>query len=324
MFRTKKLAGWFGVIAIGFVAVGCSGATDDEEATALDDGDSLSEELVSENQLGGRELPAKTVSLTFDDGPGDRTKELAEFLASKNIKATFFINGKNVPGRQKHLDAIIANGHLLANHTQNHLSLPGLTTSKVLDEVEETDVFLRQEQPRGPWLIRAPFGAWSGRVANGINGSEMKKYAGSIFWDIGGELTSTSAADWACWSQRVSSERCSDLYMQEAKARGRGIVLLHDSHPQTIDMVKKYLVPDLIAAHYKFVPITAVPSVKRAIAGAGADDGNDPCMSATLGRRVKENVCVQSTQNDRWYRCVDGEWLATQKSDTKCSARFPL
>src|SRR4029079_3180630 len=110
----------------------------------------------------GGELPDKTVSLTFDDGPGARTAELAEFLAGQGIRATFFINGKNVPGRQAAIDAVVGHGHLLANHTQNHLQLTKLASAKVLSEVEQTDAFLVRAQPDGPFVLRAPFGAWNG------------------------------------------------------------------------------------------------------------------------------------------------------------------
>jgi peptidoglycan/xylan/chitin deacetylase (PgdA/CDA1 family) len=307
------------LVLIVAAAAGCSASDEEPE------GDSVraSEELVTENQLVGRDLPAKTVSLTFDDGPSDRTTELAEFLERKNIKATFFINGMRVPGRQRHLDAIIQHGHILANHTQNHRDLTDMERTEILDEVRETDAFIRDVQPDGPWILRAPYGAWNGHVANVINGTRMKKYVGSVFWDIGGQLTSTAAADWACWGQGVSVERCGDLYMSEIRSRGRGVVLMHDIHSKTVDMVKRHLVPDLIAAGYKFVPLTAVPSVKRAIAGI-AESSDDPCFSATLGKRVPENTCVQSTSNELWYRCVDGEWLRTTRSDSACVSRHPL
>ena len=79
-------------------------------------------------------MPDKTISLTFDDGPGPRTAELAEYLAAEGVHGTFFINGKNVPGRQGAVDTIVGRGHLLANHTQNHLQLTKLSGDKVVKE----------------------------------------------------------------------------------------------------------------------------------------------------------------------------------------------
>lgn len=42
----------------------------------------------------------KYVALTFDDGPGKFTNELLATLKEKNVRATFFILGQNVSGRE--------------------------------------------------------------------------------------------------------------------------------------------------------------------------------------------------------------------------------
>ncbi len=100
---------------------------------------------------------------------------------------------------------------------------------------------------------------------------------------------------------------------------------MHDIHDRTIDMVKAIL-PTLIAEGYTFAALDEVPSVKRAIAGAGAEPAaDDQCQSATLGRPVDENVCVQSRTNQKWFRCIDGEWYASAgPADPKCTKRYPL
>jgi peptidoglycan/xylan/chitin deacetylase (PgdA/CDA1 family) len=302
------------------VVAGCA-ADEEEEEDPVHAGE---EELVAERQLFGNELPDKTLSLTFDDGPGPRTGELADWLATKGIKATFFINGKNVPGRQELVDKIVARGHLLANHTQHHLQLTSLSSAKVIDEVEDTDAFIVDAQPRGPFVLRAPFGAWNGTVTRTINRTPMKKYVGSVFWDVGGELTTTTAADWACWGKGVSIARCGELYMNEMRAKRRGIVLMHDIHGKTIDMVKE-IVPKLLAQGWKFVPLTSVPSVKRALDGRALPaQPDDSCESATLGRSVAEDVCVQARSDSKWYRCLDGDWIGSTATDTKCARRYPL
>lgn len=309
----------------------CTALTGCAVETAEDDdvGETFGEtadEIVSERQLMGNELPAKTISLTFDDGPGPRTAELAEYLGAQGVPATFFINGKNVSGRQATLDKIVGNGHLLANHTQNHLQLTKLSAAKIVSEISQTDAFIVSVQPDQPSVLRAPFGAWTGNTARAINATAMKKYVGSVFWDVGGELTASSAADWDCWGKGVSIDRCGALYLQEIRARKRGIVLMHDVHGKTVDMIKAIL-PTLKAEGYKFSALLDVPSVKRALGAAADVEANpDGCSSATLGRTVAENVCVQSRSDQKWHRCVDGEWAAASgATDAKCTgAKFPL
>jgi peptidoglycan/xylan/chitin deacetylase (PgdA/CDA1 family) len=299
-------------------------ATGDDDNVHMGDGNSLEDELVAERQLNGSELPEKTISLTFDDGPGSRTSELADFLADKGVPGAFFINGAKVAGRQSAVDRIVGRGHLLANHTQNHKQLTKLSAANIVSEIQATDAIIAQAQPQGPWILRAPFGAWNGSVARTVNGTAMKKYVGSVFWDEGGELTKDAAADWDCWGKGVSVERCGELYLQEIRRKKRGIVLMHDIHNKTVDMVKQIL-PTLVAEGYTFAALTDVPSVKRALANATTPATDAQCQSATLGRPVDENVCVQSRSTQRWSRCVDGEWLgSTGPTDTKCTERFPL
>lgn len=306
-------------------AAGCSVETEDEPARAEPgDGETAEDDIVSERQLMGGELPDKTFHLTFDDGPGPRTAELAEFLATKNIKSTFFINGSKVPGRQRAIDAIVGRGHLLANHTHNHLQLTRQSNEKIVSEIALTDALIVAAQPQKPSIVRAPFGAWNGNVANALNASPMKKYVGSVFWDVGGALTATAAADWDCWGKRVAVERCGELYLTEMRAKKRGIVLFHDIHDKTVDMVKE-LVPKMIAAGFTFVPLEEVPSVKRALATASVDAPGAGCPSATLGRTVPENGCVQSVRDRKWYRCVSGEWASSSGAgDAKCTSRVAL
>ena len=322
--RTRLVASFFALSTVACVGVaGCAADTGDGSDEAPEgDTSSTEEEIVSERQLMGSELPAKTLALTYDDGPGPRTGELADYLAANGVHGTFFINGMKVPGRQAMIDKVIGRGHLLANHTQHHLQLTKLSSATVLTEVADTDTIVRAAQPGGPFLIRAPFGAWNGAIARNLNTTPMKKYVGSVFWDIGGELTATSAADWDCWGKNVSIQRCGDLYMSEIHARKRGIVLMHDIHGKSVDMTK-YILPKLIAEGYKFVKLEDVPAVKRALGSAGEPDQG--CQSATLGRSVAENVCVQARRDQKWYRCVDGEWAASAgAADAKCTQRIAL
>ena len=66
---------------------------------------------------------AKLMAITFDDGPGDYTLDLLDALAQRGVKATFFITGSRVSAYPGVLDAIVAGGHQLANHTHNHKNL---------------------------------------------------------------------------------------------------------------------------------------------------------------------------------------------------------
>jgi len=325
--RLVALALLSSVVACGALTGCAAEPVDDEDAASLEDGDGTSEDaIVAERQLMGNELADKTISLTFDDGPGPRTAELAEYLAAEGVKATFFINGKNVAGRQQTIDTIVGRGHLLANHTHNHLQLTKLSGDRVVKEVADTDQLIARAQPQGPFILRAPFGAWNGNTARAVNATTMNKYVGSVFWDVGGALTSSAAADWDCWGKGVSVERCGALYLNEIRTKKRGIVLMHDTHGKTVDMMKAIL-PTLKAEGYKFAALEDVPSVKRALGAASENaNGGDGCSSSTVGRTVPEGACVQSRGDQKWHRCEDREWVAASgANDAKCTGpKYPL
>jgi hypothetical protein len=58
--------------------------------------------------------------------------------------------------------------------------------------------------------------------------------------------------------------------------------------------------------------------------GGTAGSSTDSCRSATLGRDVTHNTCVQARSDSLWYRCSDGSWLSTTSQDSACTAKHPL
>ncbi len=66
---------------------------------------------------------AKTVYLTFDDGPHPKiTNWVLNQLNNYNAKATFFCVGENVVKFPDAFDEIIKSGNAVGNHTFNHLN----------------------------------------------------------------------------------------------------------------------------------------------------------------------------------------------------------
>ncbi len=60
--------------------------------------------------------------LTFDDGPSSRlTQSILEILSKYNVKASFFLLGRNIEGRQHIVRRIAAEGHDVFSHGYAHL-----------------------------------------------------------------------------------------------------------------------------------------------------------------------------------------------------------
>ena len=78
----------------------------------------------------------KVVALTFDDGPSEPyTSEILDVLKKRNVTATFFIIGSNAEIYQNTLKRIVAEGHVIGDHTYSHLEPHAITTQGCHDAV---------------------------------------------------------------------------------------------------------------------------------------------------------------------------------------------
>src|ERR1035437_853454 len=84
----------------------------------------------------------KEIILTFDDGPVPGvTNKMLDILRDYNIKATFFVIGKNAKAHPELMKRILDEGHTVGNHSMNHLALKNLDpiTWKSIVESEVMD-----------------------------------------------------------------------------------------------------------------------------------------------------------------------------------------
>ncbi|MBO0863078.1 MAG: glycosyltransferase [Chloracidobacterium sp.] len=99
-----------------------------------------------------------TVALTFDDGPDEIwTPQILDILKRENVKATFFIIGKNGQANPGLIKRIIAEGHDIGNHTFTHPNLgemPGRVTEL---ELTATQRLIESLTGRSTRLFRAPY-----------------------------------------------------------------------------------------------------------------------------------------------------------------------
>jgi peptidoglycan/xylan/chitin deacetylase (PgdA/CDA1 family) len=268
------------------------------------------------NDIYGQSLPADTLALTFDDGPGPRTEELADYLTAKGIKATFFMVGKNAVNYPALLAKLKANGHLVANHTQNHNDLTTMVNgangpANVVNELTLNDNILAANVDQNHFLFRAPYFAYNANVYAAIHASPMDKYVGPVRADMGTYTSypnganpnpevpanAVTAADWDCWQtgQRAgdkttwTTQQCADIYLKEIRAQRRGIILMHDiwdgsiapssAQSNTIDLVKT-IVPILQAENFKFVRADEVPDIAAYFPKPPVDAGVDAAKDA--------------------------------------------
>jgi peptidoglycan/xylan/chitin deacetylase (PgdA/CDA1 family) len=101
------------------------------------------------------------VWLTFDDGPDpDDTPWILEQLRRRDLKAAFFLIGENALRHPDLVRAILADGHLLGNHTQTHpqFSFWRLMPRAVRREIADCSAALAKITGSAPALFRPPAG----------------------------------------------------------------------------------------------------------------------------------------------------------------------
>ena len=84
------------------------------------------------------------VALTFDDGPGERTGELLAQLEKYNAHATFFMQGKNIPGKEDFVKKMKETGCELGNHSYDHPQLTKLSADKIANQIGTTNDLIQQ------------------------------------------------------------------------------------------------------------------------------------------------------------------------------------
>jgi peptidoglycan-N-acetylglucosamine deacetylase len=99
------------------------------------------------------------VALTFDDGPDpEATPRLLRLLATRGIRATFFLIGERAARHPGVVRAIADGGHEVGNHTWRHRNAWLLTPAAAAREITEGARILGEILGRPPRLFRPPWG----------------------------------------------------------------------------------------------------------------------------------------------------------------------
>ncbi|MHB1133496.1 MAG: polysaccharide deacetylase family protein [Chloroflexota bacterium] len=155
----------------------------------------------------------RVVALTFDDGPTEaRVDEVLSLLHQADVRATFFVTGRELAQNPEGGRRLVAAGHELGNHSYSHTRLLLQPPATVEREIVDTDALIRAAGYSGPIAFRPPYGnkllvlplylAQTGRV--------------TVTWDVEPD----SYADVASSAERIAAHALE-------RVRPGSIVLLH-------------------------------------------------------------------------------------------------
>ncbi len=177
-------------------------------------------DLITESSAELQTREAPRIALTFDDGPNARyTPLLLDGLRARNIHASFFLIGENIEGNEDILRQMQQDGHLIGNHTWDHVQLNKISSQKAQMEIEKTNNRIYEATGVYPSYVRPPFGAW-------IKDMELSVTMLPVFWDV-------DTLDWK--SKNIDSI----LSIAEKQVHDGSIILMHDGYQTSVNAALK-------------------------------------------------------------------------------------
>ena len=162
------------------------------------------------------EKDAPKIALTFDDGPSSHcTGRLLDGLQKRGVKATFFLIGKNAEENPELVKRLDEEGHLIGNHTYNHVEITRLSDEEAKKELMDTDEVICSITGKHVEYMRPPFGVWQDDLEKELN-------VMPVLWSI----------DPLDWTTKNVDEIVNKVV---TKAEENDIILLHDCYDSSVD-----------------------------------------------------------------------------------------
>jgi peptidoglycan/xylan/chitin deacetylase (PgdA/CDA1 family) len=169
------------------------------------------------------------VFLTFDDGPsGEITDFVLDLLGRYNFRATFFVVGNKIPAHLGQLQRMKSLGHLIANHTFNHLNARKTDWPVYLQSIEQTSALLQNENLSEGNYFRPPYGR--------ISRAQIRELHASGYHVIMWNLLSLD------YNRRINPRQ--SVKILKKKIRPGDIVVFHDSVKAYPSM--KIILPEIL------------------------------------------------------------------------------
>ena len=126
----------------------------------------MPEAILVSSTINGRQLPIycvetdeKKIALSFDAAWGNEdTQQILDILAKHNVHVTFFMTGGWVESYPDDVKAILAAGHDLGNHSENHKNMSQLSNEEKKEELMSVHEKVKELTGYEMFLFRPPYG----------------------------------------------------------------------------------------------------------------------------------------------------------------------
>lgn len=180
----------------------------------------------------------KQVALTFDDGPAELTEAVLDILKKEKVKATFFLIGKHIEGREKLVQRMFEEGHSIGNHSFDHgFNFDWQSASKMTTELIQANDAISNITGQEVKLFRPPYGVTNPNLAKAVVNTGLK----SIGWSL----------------RSMDTVAKSDIELLQKilkQVKARDIILLHDRCAVTAAILPG-LIKGLKERNYSFTTV---------------------------------------------------------------------
>ena len=152
------------------------------------------------------------VALTFDDGPGPDTDAILDTLGERNLRAAFFVVGRQVERYPSIARRIVAEGHEIGNHSLSHPHFLSQSSARTRVELARTQRIIEDATGVTPSFARPPYGVKTPSYFTATRALGLR----IVQWSVAG-------FDW----RSLTAERVASHVLRGA--RPGAIVLLHDA-----------------------------------------------------------------------------------------------
>lgn len=167
----------------------------------------------------GVQTEEKKVALTFDAAWGaDKTSAIMDILEQYGAKGTFFLVGFWVDEYPEKVKEIVERGHLIGNHSDNHLHMSGISAEQLNLEINNTTDKICTITGVRPLYFRAPFGEYDNALIGAVEENGMQ----AVQWSI-------DTLDW----KGISGGKIADRVISNVKEGS--IVLSHNNSDHILE-----------------------------------------------------------------------------------------
>jgi cellulose synthase/poly-beta-1,6-N-acetylglucosamine synthase-like glycosyltransferase/peptidoglycan/xylan/chitin deacetylase (PgdA/CDA1 family) len=240
-------------------------------------------------------MPARTIALTFDDGPDPAwTPRVLRVLAKHQVPATFFVIGSQVSRHPGLVRDVVRQGSDVGIHTFTHPRIDGLAGWQRRLEYGQTQDAVAYAAGVTTRLVRLPYS--SGVDALDAATWTATRQAGE--WGLVSVFNDTDSRDWA----RPGVEA---IVRNATPQDGAGaIVLMHDAggdRAQTVAALDRFI-PEMKERGYRF---TTVADGLGGSAGAAADGRDAATVQTARGAALVWAVRISDgTVGVLWFLLI--------------------